>query len=278
MKQISYTDIEKDEIANLFAKKFIARPDIKAIQRNNGDYNPVNSRFTKTDLLAHLNNIHTYGHYLLNEKNECKLFVFDLDLDKTDPHHPEIIYPLPTKIGSDGVWYDFENKNPREVWLDYSQREARDFMKYQLRMLAHRITKAVQSELDVQTTVSYTGAKGLHVYGFTGLMPAADVREAAEIVINSVGLVPERGNNFFKYPETDTNDLFDPNCITVEVYPKQTTLDGKTHGNLVRLPLGKNLKNPKDPTFFMDMRENFGEMSFTQRHALEALTTENVWA
>lgn len=284
-----YTDEQKSEIANLFAKMFIARPDIKAIQRSNGDYNPVPSRFTKADLLDHQNGVHTYGHYLLSEKNECKLFVFDLDLDKTDPKHPEITYTIPASIDPDGIWQDWYDGDPRNVWLDRSKVAERDFLKYQLRLAAHQICKAIQDELGIPMTVTYTGAKGVHVYGFTGLMAASAVREAADIVIESLRLIPEKGNNFFKFPqEASFKDLgddaesidatYDFGAITAEIFPKQTTLDGKTHGNLVRLPLGVNLKNPKDPTFFMDMRANFGEGCFTPRDAIEALTTKNVWA
>jgi hypothetical protein len=274
-----YADEEKIEITNLFAKKFIARSDIKAIQRSNGDYNPVPSKFTRGDLLDHLDGIHTYGHYLLSENNQAKLFVFDLDLDKTDPKHPEITYDLPASKNDVGIWDNWYHGDPRAIWLDRSKVIERDFLKYQLRMSAHMICKAIQDELGIESTVTYTGAKGVHVYGFTGSMQASAVREAADIIIESMRLVPEKGNNFFKFPdESRMGDLFFPSSITVEVFPKQITLDGKTHGNLCRLPLGVNLKNPNDPTFFMDMRSNFGEGSFTPRNALEALTTKNVWA
>jgi hypothetical protein len=274
-----YSDQEKEEIVNLIARLFIARPDIKAIQRSNGDYNPVKSRFTKADLLAHVDGVHTYGHYMLSEKDECKLFVFDLDLDKTDPLKPEITYSLPANKGSDGVWSNWYNGDPRNIWPDRTKLAERDFLKYQLRVAAHTICKAIQDELGIQSTVTYTGSKGVHVYGFTGLMAASGVREAADIVTESLKLVPEKGNNFFKFPDqSKVGDLFFPQAITAEVYPKQTTLDGKTLGNLVRLPLGVNLKNPKDPTFFMDMRSNFGENLFTPRNAIQALTTKNVWA
>lgn len=273
-----YTDEQKSEIANLFAKMFIARPDIKAIQRSNGDYNPVPSRFTKADLLDHQNGLHTYGHYLLSEKNECKLLVFDLDLDKTDPKHPEITYSLPASKDADGIWTDWYNGDPRNVWLDRSKAIERDFLKFELRMAAHSICKAIQDELGIPMTVTYTGAKGVHVYGFTGLMAASAVREAADIVIESLCLVPEKGNNFFKFSQNNEIETPTTTAITAEIFPKQTTLDGKTHGNLVRLPLGVNLKNPKDPTFFMDMRTDFGEGCFTPRDAIEALTTKNIWA
>lgn len=273
----TYTEDQQKEIARLLANKFIARKDVKAIQRSNGDYNPIPSKFTMADLLTHLRGEATYGHYLLNENNECKLFVFDLDLDKTDPTKPEITYSLPTNYDENGSWATWTNLDPREIYLRHEYQATREFMQFQLRLCAHKIARMIQDLLEVPVAVSATGSKGLHVYGFTGLMPAQDVREAAEIVIAGLKLQVEKGNNFFKFvPDLEAN--FDPRCITIEVFPKQTTLEGKTHGNLVRLPLGKNLKAPNEPTFFMDMTGNFGDECFKPKDAIEALTSTNIWA
>ena len=46
----------------------------------------------------------------------------------------------------------------------------------------------------------------------------------------------------------------------LEVYPKQDSLADKDLGNLLRLPLGRNLKNPADPTFFLDLTTPPGVM------------------
>jgi hypothetical protein len=59
------------------------------------------------------------------------------------------------------------------------------------------------------------------------------------------------------------------------VFPKQDSLAGKDLGNLMRLPLGRNLKNPKDPTFFIDMTTPMGVMSPID--PVYALTTETPW-
>ena len=40
--------------------------------------------------------------------------------------------------------------------------------------------------------------------------------------------------------------------LTVEIFPKQASMKDKDLGNMVRLPLGRNKKNPKDPCFFID--------------------------
>jgi hypothetical protein len=267
------------EIAKLFASKFIARPDIKAIQRSNGEYNPVDSKFTMDDLLAHVEGRSTYGHYLLNTDSECKLFAFDIDLDKLDLKDgtPITDHYIPTSC-ENGVYGSWIVGNPREVWLDRSQRIARAYFKSQLRTVASMLARTIISQLEIPAAVAYSGSKGVHVYGFTGLMKAQDVREGAGIVLDELDRFEyTKGNNFVRHRRVDLESgLIDPEAsfdgITIEVFPKQVTLDGKTHGNLLRLPLGRNLKNPKDPTFFLDLRSNFGEAAFTPRDPVEALT------
>lgn len=281
-------DAEKTtHTANLLASKFIARSDVKAVQRSNGDYNPVDKPFSRRDIEAHLHSEVTYGHYLLNAHSQCKLFVFDIDLDKWDTVHPENNEYLraPTEVDSDGVWTNFAPCDPREVWLDRSKKVERQYFKYQLRMMAQQLAATINEELGLQVACAYTGAKGLHVYGLTGLMPASDVRDGATLVIEKMGAFDQlRGNNFFKHKKVNqpASPVFDEEasyqCLTLEVFPKQITLDGKGYGNLCRLPLGKNLKNPADPTFFLDFRANFGDQCFTPRDAVDALTCASYWA
>jgi hypothetical protein len=275
------TNTSNKEIAKLLAQKFIARSDVKAIQRHNGEYNPVAEPFSMTDLLDHIEGRKTYGHYFLNQDNQCKLFAFDIDLDKTDEKNNKT-YLVPTAVTEDGVWTDFVQGNPRELWLNRANVLQRNYFKYLLRMMAHKLAAAIHNSLEIPTAVAYTGAKGVHVYGFTGLMNAADVRDGAQIILDDLNCFePLRGNCFYKHKQETTAGNLDPELsydgLTVEIFPKQVTLDGKTHGNLMRLPLGRNQKNPKDPTFFLDLRGNFGEQSFMVRDPVDALTTTDQW-
>lgn len=279
------TELPVDEqraIARLFAEKFIARKDVMAIQRSNGDYNPLETGFNMESLLDHITGRQTYGHYLLNQDDQCKLFVFDIDLNKPDKRFPDEKFFLPTEI-EDGVFARFEEGNPRELWLDRSARVQRSYMKSQLRAMAQMLAAQVAKQLEIPVAATYTGSKGVHVYGFTGLMTAVDVRDGAQLVLDSLGrFEPARGNHFFKHKIVPGNGDLDHelsmDCLTVEVFPKQVSLDRKTHGNLVRLPLGRNLKNPRDPTFFLDFRANMGEGAFTPRNPIEALTASDYWA
>jgi hypothetical protein len=187
-------------------------------------------------------------------------------------------------LRDNGWWDGFVLGNPREIWLDRRYKLQRAFLKYQLRCMALKLARVVSDILEIPLAVAYTGSKGLHVYGFTGLMHAADVRYAADIVIAEYGkLEPYRGNHFFRHKaEINERGITDPylsyDQLAVEVFPKQTDMSNKTHGNLMRLPLGKNLKNPSDPCFFLDLRSNFGENCFTPRDPVEVLTISDPWA
>ena len=259
-------------LANLFASKFIARPDVKAIQFRNGAWAPhceINPETRKhdgaripwrrEDLEAHLQGTSTFGHYLLSTESQAKLFAFDIDLEKAGhlPSGPFFGEDEPELV---------EESDLRGSWLNRAH-VARDYMKLQFKQLAHLLCAKIVTELEIPCAVAYSGGKGVHVYGFTGLMPAKDVRWAAQIIIDDLPeLTAVRGVNFFKHSAF-------PN-LSIEVFPKQETLDGKDLGNLMRLPLGRNLKS-SDPTFFIDMTAPLGSMQ--PMDPVTALQIENPW-
>lgn len=269
------------DLAGLLAKTFIARTDVKAMQNASGEYMPVQhcpdcgrgfcshttpkarEGWKRADIEAHLSGQKTYGHYLLNGNDQCKFFGFDIDLDKPGLW-PDVtpVYPFPYDVAADPnitdetIYKEIIEFHPRDAWLDRGH-PARGWMKWQLKQVAHTLVSQIRSELEIPVAVTYTGAKGLHVYGLTGLMSATDVREGAQIVLDSLaetslGAVSAvKGDCFYRFDNQDPIEG-QPN-LTIEVFPKQDSLDGKDLGNLMRLPLGRNLKNPKDPTFFVSM-------------------------
>lgn len=252
-----------DSLEVLFAKRFIQRRDVKAIQFSDGSWSPDTALrnlngyaplgFQMQHLTQHLNGTHTYGHYLLDANDRCRVFVLDIDLRKAD----------------DGSWVEFPkgemsneefdaqtrvvtNINPRRLWADRTNVQARTWFKYQMRVLADRFCRVIQNDLRLPCVSSYSGSKGVHVYGFLGDSPAKEVREAALLVLDLLDeFEATRGNNFFRHKDSDPRTGFQN--FEIEVFPKQDTLAGKDLGNLVRLPLGRNLKS-NDPTFFLDMR------------------------
>jgi hypothetical protein len=271
-------------IANLFAAKFIARPDVKAIQQTTGIWTPHETGpqgsktrlpWTREDLLAHLDGSRSFGHYLLNTDDTVKLFAFDIDLEKdgdpekeSDPYRGTYVPDFQDANDNPTIEY----ADARASWKDRSH-PGRAWYKFQLKMVASLLAKYVHDELDLPVAVAYSGGKGVHVYGFTGRIPARDARDGARIVLDALGgWAPARGDNFYRSIDRDPISGY-PN-LSIEVFPKQDSLGGKDLGNLMRLPLGRNLKST-DPTFFIDMRTPMGQMVPCDPEW--ALTTATPW-
>ena len=177
-------------IASLFAKHFIARPDVKAIQRSDGSYNPIKERFTMNDLLDHLAGRKSYGHYMINpETNNCKLFAFDLDLTKQGY--------LPDAIDSDGIptGDGIQEGNPREKWRDRAY-SGRSFLKAQLMHTAGLIAEKAHNTLEVPVAIAYSGYKGVHVYCLTGSIQASKAREGARLIMDLLNAECISSNNY----------------------------------------------------------------------------------
>lgn len=276
------------ELAKLYASRFIARPDVKAVQldRNGGglsqgDWFPdtrinIEKRpnsphlphgFNMDHLLAHLAGERTYGHYLLSQDSNSKLFVFDVDIKKSGQYviQPDwSTYNGPAEDpAAQELWYKENSvievvegaseQTLRDLWASRKRdaAPARAWLKLQMKTIAHTLAKSI-TEMQIPCAVAYSGSKGIHVYGFTGSMPASEVRAAAMLALEmSDEFEPLRGKNFFQHKNNDP--FHGLQNFDIEVFPKQESLDNKSLGNLVRLPLGKNWKNPQDPTFFLDM-------------------------
>jgi hypothetical protein len=158
-------------------------------------------------------------------------------------------------------------------------------------LLATRIA----DELEIPTLVSYSGSKGVHVYGFTGKTTAGLARQGAQLVLDSFQETKDltgawelsRGNNIYTYkiPGEEGGHLNQVNPalnweqFNLEVYPKQDSLSGKDLGNLLRLPLGVNNKSPKrDPGFFINLSNDvLNPKSFKPMNPITALSTMNPW-
>lgn len=253
----------------LYAKRFIQRRDVKAVQFSSGGYSPDRELkhpgqhaplgFKMDHLFAHLDGRATYGHYLLDTDDMTRLFAFDIDLQKTGFYVPTIPWDgvepeaeweakqLPIALGDPN---DAKDNSLRTAWLDRAH-PARGWLKYQMGMLARRFCATIQTQLGIGCAAAYSGNKGIHVYGFTGPMPARQVRDAALLVLDIMDeWQPIRGNSIYGHKLADPNLGYQN--FSIEVFPKQESLQGKDLGNLMRLPLGRNLKSP-DPTFFMDL-------------------------
>lgn len=292
------------DLASLFAQRFIQRRDVKAIQLAKplghldvGDWMPDRKRIGTNDdgsgiyeyfplkmshLLSHIAGDVTYGHYMIDSNDMCRMFAFDIDLEREgswvkfpnwnecDPFatpDEQEEWMLSQMVTSDEV-------NPRELWADRRAVEARTWYKLQMKELGHRLLGAIQTHLDIPCAAAYSGSKGIHVYGFTGPMPAFEVREGALMCLDALDEFElYKGKNFYRHKNTDPIHGYP--SFSIEVFPKQTSVsEGGGFGNLMRLPLGVNQKNPKDPTFFLDMT---GPLAEFKPHAdpVKLLTTGN---
>jgi len=266
------------DLAKLISRKFLQRPDAKAQQSADGAWHPVrefnkatgkfdgpNIPWKMRDLRDHLEGTKTFGNYMVDQNGNVKLFVLDIDLEKTgtwcewpdltlDKYHTEDHTLNSERFKADTV---IHQSSPREDWLD-RRHPGRKWYKIQLREIADLLNRAIQKELGIQTAIAYTGSKGLHVYGFTGTCSASQARTGALLALEAAAnlwpgendIIPVRGKNFYKFTDQDPTSYF--NNVSIEVFPKQDAVSHGGYGNLVRLPMGKNLKNPKDPCFFID--------------------------
>lgn len=250
------------DLAKLIAKRFIQRKDVKAIQVADGGYRPIREPWKMGDLRKHVTGEQTFGHYTTDQDGLTKVIVFDIDLDKTGswverPGDEEL-----AKIEDDAEFMEsltiHDGVDPRELWHD-RRHPSRNWYKFQFRTMIDAITSAIHNNLGFDSAAAYSGNKGCHVYAFLPEpLEASVARQMALITLEYAGglispnsnFEPVKGSNFFKHAEADP--WYSLQNLTVEVFPKQDHISDL--GNLVRLPLGKNLKNPKDPCFFVDQR------------------------
>jgi hypothetical protein len=166
--------------------------------------------------------------------------------------------------------------HPRMDWRD-RKHPGRPWYKQQLRCMVELITSAIQSEFGLRSAATYSGNKGCHVYAFFDEPTDIGLARAMSLEILAVAgdgpdkrykIETHKGSNFFKYNDPDPYTGYQN--LTIEVFPKQDSMDGKDLGNLVRLPLGTNHKGPvyktksgktiHEPTFFIDQRLPYADM------------------
>lgn len=244
-----------DELEIALGKRFLARRDVKAVQFKDGHYEPERQPWKMADLRAHVAGERSLGHYLVSAEGKVNLFAFDVDLTTTGywiPLNEQVLEP--------------QQCNPREVWLEPNH-PGKEFLFFRLRTTAEVLGMKIHNLTDgeVHVAISYSGSKGLHVYGFLPEpTPAADARTLAFGILKSVnnadgsqGYVQSKGENFW----TPTNET-QPN-LEIEVFPKQESVSDL--GNLMRLPLGVNRKTGQR-SFFLDCR-----CPYTQIRSMEPL-------
>lgn len=269
------------ELEDLIGKRFIQRTDVKAIQRgeiytphtDSGKRDGNRIGWDRQAIRDHIEGRVSYGHYLVDPDGQSKLFAFDIDLAKADPDNGKTFQWI--GLEPDGSWSDMEPRtfDPREAWAHPKCPEPlKRFMTACLTETAALLAKWIDELIQIPLAVAYSGSKGLHVYGFTGTADAEDCRDAAIEVIEMQGLYETiRGKCF--YGPKDTSPKAMSSCVEIEIFPKQTNLDGKDLGNLMRLPLGDNAKGGR--SHFVTLSSVVDEM--TEMDPVKALEGGNPW-
>lgn len=218
-----------DDLATTLAIRFIEQREFKSWQSADGAWYPEHKKLVKADIEAHLSGTKTLGHYVVSSDDTCRIFCFDIDVDK--PRGKPETWPEGTVnyrshfgIEGDPIHHDLV-KN--------------------LNGIARALAERIHTKWKIPVAAAFSGSKGIHVYGFCGkLTQAVAARNAATSVIRSFEkFLPTRGDNFYQHPGIPG--------ISIEIYPKQDTVNkGEKMGNLLRLPLGINRKSGK-PGFFL---------------------------
>lgn len=230
-----------DDLALLIAERFIEQRDFKSWQAADGAWYPEHKRLVKADIETHLSGTKTLGHYVVSNDDTCRMFCFDIDVDKPR--------------GKPETWPEGTINYRDHFGIEGDPIHA-DLVK-SLNAIGFALALRIHSELGIPVAAAFSGSKGVHVYGFCGkLTPASAARGGALHVIRSFKkFLPTRGDNFFQCPGLPG--------ISVEIYPKQDSINkGEKMGNLLRLPLGINRKSGKrgfflrldgDGTTFVEM-------------------------
>lgn len=253
---------DETRLAKALGRRFIQRHDVKAVQYDRGWTPVVVSRDDPTrlpwamdDLVTHIRGKRTFGHYMVGTDDQCKLFAFDIDLSKSA-----------TMSGEDGEPVDV---NPREVWIKEQPASIHADLRLQLRAMAEGLAVRARRLLDIPVAVASSGGKGLHVYGFTGSQPAEVCRMAAKEILEDFGVFePIRGDNFWRHTENYA-------AMTIEIFPKQGSIEGKDLGNLMGLPLGIHQRTGRQK-FFLSMKNGYGD-PWQPMDPMAALSGETPW-
>ena len=228
------------EAASLMGKLFIQQRARKAVFRpdhkGKWHWTAINEKYTMDDFVNHLTGTHCLGTYLCDENALVKFLAFDLDLAKESKYLE--VYDVPqidalTEAGADWDGYGTSlgvGTGDLEAALHDPDSLAYRWARIELLTAMRAINAAVKEKLELRTLSVVTGG-GAHVLvPLPEPMAAIDVRSAGIEIASSLYSARQRNDIFFDYGGN--------NELTIEIFPKQDSMEGKEYGNLIRLPFG----------------------------------------
>lgn len=243
------------DTANKLAKLFIARRDVKAIQRSasdGGEWYALRQAFTLDDFQTHLfEKRGCLGTYLLDKQSRVKFVAFDIDLTGVGTYF--VVHDLPESpedyeafeagyVEAGEIDLDYRT-GPWEATLHDPENEGYRWVRMHLRSILESLCNRVEDQLDLPAIPVITGG-GAHVLvPFGQRVDAGDARAAAHGVMDGWNTFQRSSENFYSNAP-DLNDRDEKKkpigeTITVEVFPKQDKLPNEdSFGNLIRLPFG----------------------------------------
>lgn len=232
--------MDETDLAKLLGKRFLQRRETKARQFPDGHYEPIHEPWRLDDLLDHIAGRATWGHYLIDDANLCRVAAFDIDLRSAGQWRPDY----------NSEYIDIE---PRKVWTD-RRHEAHADLRLQLRCLAEGLALRAQRHTSLEVAVSYSGCKGVHVYVFFPTpVPAVVARKTLEEVLESFDCFDRyRGDHLWRHRDGYR-------ALEIEVFPKQDEVKAGGLGNLMRLPLGVH-KKTGSRSFFVNLKSGYDEL------------------
>jgi len=223
------------EAASLMGKLFVNRRDVKAVYRpdHSGKWHWTAHPFpyTMPDFSEHLLGKHCLGTYLLNPDNTVKFMVFDIDIAKTGKYWR--CYDIDQIVDLEDRGYGFDmdlREGPLEAALHDPTADAHRWVRIILLDCIRRLCQLVRTEIDQIPVTVITGGGAHVIVPLPAPIAAEMTRAVGQEIVRRLPTATRINKMFWSYGGLGE--------LTIEVFPKQDTLEGKDYGNLIRLPYG----------------------------------------
>ena len=252
-------------VVKMMGNLLIARKDVKAIEYH-GTWMPHRVDMRKTadgdlipfrliDFQEHMFGTQCLGTYLLDTDNNVKFFAIDVDLRKEgatywpvrDAEELEELIQLKNgdEILVNGVLDTETVVGNLEEALHDPEHVGHRWARILVSTTLDNLARAVERELGLPSLPVVTGGGGHLLVPLGELTPAVEARVLARTVMESVGGVQTKGDNFWQIGESGNPGM------EIEVFPKQDTIPKSGgFGNLIRLPMGLHHRT-KQRTYFL---------------------------